>query len=254
MVTAVFPAAGQGRRMNSGINKLFLKLADKPILIHTLLAFSHCDDIDDLIVAVNSADIGMVEKLLKTVPGLKPYKVIAGGAERQYSIANALSKLNDDTDIVLVHDAARPLISKESISRVVASAREHGSGVMAVREKNTIKVADENLIVKATPDRNNLWSIQTPQGFKRDLLLQAYAKAMKDDFLGTDDSSLVERLDGVEVHLVEGDFSNIKITTPEDMVVAEAFLREGVLANVVGKAADVVAGAAEFLKKGLMKK
>lgn len=250
MVTAVFPAAGQGSRMQTGINKIFLKLSDKPVLIHTLLAFSRCDDIDNLIIAVAADEIKMVEGLLKTVPHLKPYKVIVGGSERQYSIANALKALDESTDIVLVHDAARPLVSPEVISRTVASARQYGSGVVAVRATNTIKIASDDMIVESTPNRNHVWSIQTPQGFEKDLLLRAYAKADEEDYLGTDDACLVERLEDVQVHLVEGEFSNIKITTPEDMIIAEAFLREGVISNVVNKAVDVVSGAAEFLKKG----
>lgn len=250
MVTAVFPAAGQGRRMQTGINKIFLRLSDKPILIHTLLAFSRCSEIDNLIISVASDEVRTVERLLKTVPHLKPYKVIVGGSERQYSIANALKVIDEMTDIVLVHDAARPLISTEVISRTVASAREHGSGVVAVRATNTIKIAGDDMIIQSTPDRDHVWSIQTPQGFTKDIIMRAYAKAEAENYLGTDDSCLVERLDDVDVHLVEGDFSNIKITTPEDMIIAEAFLREGVISNMVGKAVDVVAGAAEFLKKG----
>jgi len=251
MVTVIFPAAGQSKRMNSGVNKIFLKLSDKPILIHTLLTFSRCDEIDNLIVSVDKEEVRVVETLLKTVPHLKPYKIVIGGSERQYSIANAIRALDEDADIVLVHDAARPLVSRETIVKTIASVKEYGTGVVAVHEKNTIKIVDEDRIVQSTPARGTLWSVQTPQGFKREILEAAYEKAEKDDFLGTDDSSLVERLGIVDVHIVEGDQKNIKITTPEDMVIAEAFLREGLFSSAVGKAMDVVSGAAELIKRGL---
>lgn len=225
MVTAVFPAAGQGRRMNAGINKVFLDLLGKPILVHTLQRFSRSKKINHLVVVVAAEDVSFIRKLLKAIPGLKPYQVVAGGSERQYSIANGLAVVPEESEIILVHDAARPLTSIETIDRVVEGAREVGGAIAAVPEKNTVKIVGEDGIVKETPPRKNLWEVQTPQGFRRDILLEAYRKAREDGFLGTDDASLVERL-GAPVKVVESDYQNIKVTTPEDMLIAEAFLQK----------------------------
>lgn len=231
MVTVIFPAAGQSRRMEAGMNKVFLNLMGKPILIHTLIAFSRCDSVDDLIVVVASEEVAKVRSMLRAVPGLKPWQVVAGGTERQYSIANGLGALRASADVVLVHDGARPLTSNALITAVVEAAKRHGAAITAVPAKDTIKIADEDGCVIETPKRNTLWSVQTPQGFKRDILVNAYQQAAQDHFLGTDDSSLVERL-GVQVKIVEGEYGNLKITTPEDMLIAEAFLREGAVSKL----------------------
>ena len=239
MVTAVFPAAGQGRRMNVGINKVFLDLVGKPILVHTLQRFSRSKYINHLVVVVAAEDISFIRKLLKAVPGLKPYQVVAGGSERQYSIANGLAVVPKESEIVLVHDAARPLTSVETIDRVVEGAREIGGAIAAVPEKNTVKIVAEDGIVRETPPRKTLWEVQTPQGFRKDILLEAYRKAEEDGFLGTDDSSLVERL-GVPVKVVESDYRNIKVTTPEDLLIAEALLQKDRLKRTKNAAKKVI--------------
>ena len=224
MVTAIFPAAGQSKRMQSSTNKNFLEIDDQPILIHTLLKFSKSDKIEKLIVAAAVDEVKIVEEMLAEVEGLKPFQIVEGGSERQYSIANAIKFLPDNCDVVLVHDAARPLISVETIEEVIAAARIYGCAIAAVPEKNTIKVIDDDGFVVDTPPRATLVSVQTPQGFKRDIIVKAYEQAERDNFLGTDDSSLVERL-GCKVKIVKSDYKNIKITTPEDILIAEAFLR-----------------------------
>ena len=224
MVTAIFPAAGQSKRMQSSTNKNFLEIDDQPILIHTLLKFSKSDKIEKLIVAAAVDEVKIVEEMLAEVEGLKPFQIVEGGSERQYSIANAIKFLPDNCDVVLVHDAARPLISVETIEEVIAAARIYGCAIAAVPEKNTIKVIDDDGFVVDTPPRATLVSVQTPQGFKRDIIVKAYEQAKRDNFLGTDDSSLVERL-GCKVKIVKSDYKNIKITTPEDILIAEAFLR-----------------------------
>lgn len=225
MVTAIFAAAGQGRRMELGVNKIFLELDGRPILIHTLQAFSACDAVDDLLVVVAPDEVPVVKALLANEVGLKPYKVAAGGAERQHSVANALRLLPPETEIVLVHDGARPLVPRAVIERVAAEALASGAAAAGVPEKNTIKVVDGQGWILSTPDRKALWSIQTPQGFRREVLLEAYARAEADGFLGTDDAGLVER-SGRRVKVVMGAYRNLKITTPEDMVIAEAFVRQ----------------------------
>ena len=227
MVTAIFPAAGQSKRMNlnSSINKNFLNIEGKPLIVHTLLTFSQSTTIDNLIVAVSPNEMYIFRKMVEGVKNLKPLQIVAGGSERQYSIANALKVLSDDTDIVLVHDAARPLVSIKTIDEVVEAAKVYGGAIAAVPVKDTIKVVDTESFVTDTPPRASLVAVQTPQGFKRDILLKAYAQAEHDNFLGTDDASLVERI-GVKVKVVMSDYRNIKITTPEDILIAKTFFNK----------------------------
>ena len=227
MVTAIFPAAGQSRRMkdilDSVTNKNFLELGNSSILIHTLQTFSQSNKIDNLIIAAASDEIETVKEILSQVSDLKPYQVVEGGSERQYSIANALRCVPDDSEIILVHDAARPLISIKTIEEVVEAARIYGGAIAAVPEKNTIKVVDTDKFVVATPPRAQLVSVQTPQGFRREIIMKAYQQAADDNFLGTDDSSLVERL-GIKVKIVLSEYRNIKVTTPEDILIAQALI------------------------------
>ncbi len=252
MVTVVFPAAGQGSRMNLGMNKVFLELAGKPMLIRTLMKFSECPCVDKLVVVVAQDEFALVDHVLRAVPHLKPYVVTVGGSERQYSIYNGLGVMDPDTDIVLVHDAARPFVSIETVEKVIAAAREYGAAVAAVPEKNTIKVVNQDGIVKLTPDRAQLWEVQTPQGFRKEILLEAYEKANHDGFLGTDDASLVERL-GRPVKIVNSDYRNIKITTPEDLLIVEAFMRDGRLHQAKESLKNVFSSAASDLKENLFR-
>ncbi|MCI5567086.1 MAG: 2-C-methyl-D-erythritol 4-phosphate cytidylyltransferase [Veillonellaceae bacterium] len=222
MTSVIFPAAGVGKRMHAGQNKVFMEVAGLPVLVRSLMAFATCPGIGQLIVAIGSADIDRARSLLNSITGLGKCIVVEGGSERQYSIRNAMKVLSDDADIVLVHDAARPLVSRKTIEAVKSGAIKYGACIAAVPEKNTIKVVDDGLVV-ATPDRSRLWAVQTPQGFRRDILEEAYKKAEEDGFLGTDDASLVERL-GIGVHAIMSDYSNIKLTTPEDIPIAESIL------------------------------
>ena len=223
MVSVIFPAAGAGRRMKADRNKVFLELSSVPILLRTLRRFSAVPAVAELIVVVAKDEVAFVEEMLEKAQGLKPWRVVQGGAERQYSIANGMAHLAADADIVLVHDAARPLVSLAAIEAVISAAREKGAAIAAVRAKNTIKVVGEDGRVEATPARASLWEVQTPQGFRREILQRAYEKAAQDGFLGTDDASLVERI-GEAVFVVESDYGNLKITTPEDLWMAEALL------------------------------
>ncbi len=234
MVTVIFPAAGEGRRMKAGKNKVFMELLGKPILVRTLLRFSECPVVDDFVVVVGAEDVELVESELKKVGGLKPLRVTAGGSERQYSVKNGLAALHPDTDIVLIHDAARPLVSVKTIEAVAEETWRSGAAIAAVRAKNTIKVVRPDRVVESTPDRANLWEVQTPQGFRRDIIEAAYRRAEQDDFLGTDDAGLVERM-GIPVRVVEGSYRNLKITTPEDLWVVETFMERDVLGTVKAK-------------------
>lgn len=242
MVTAVFPAAGRGTRMGAGLNKVFLDLAGAPILTRSLLAFSRVAAVDSLVIVTAADEVAPLEKVLSRVSELKPWRVVEGGSERQYSVYRGLLAVPEESDIVLVHDAARPLITGEVITAVIDAAREHGAAIAAVPAKNTIKVVEDGF-VQSTPERSRLYEVQTPQGFQKDLLLRAYEKAMDEDYLGTDDASLAERI-GATVAVVESTYKNIKITTPEDLQIAKALLAETskdacqAIYSVAGRAVD----------------
>ena len=221
MVAALFPAAGIGKRMGAAMNKVLIPISGTPILVHTLRKFSACDKVDFLIVITGKNEMEEVAGILSK-ESLKPYKIVAGGKERQYSVENGLDALPENAEILLVHDAARPLVSVKTIESVIEAARKNGAAIAALPEKNTVKVV-ENGIIKDTPNREKLFAALTPQGFKRDILINAYKKAREDGFLGTDDASLVERT-GTSVHIVLDEDTNIKLTTPNDLKLAKIFL------------------------------
>lgn len=222
MVTAIIAAAGASRRM-CGANKIFLELGGESVLLRTVKKFSQTARVTNLIVVTN--EVETVREMLNSTPNLKPFEVTAGGSERQYSIAKGLKLVPAGTEIILVHDAARPLVELETIEKVIDAAAEYGGAIAAVAEKNTIKVVDAEGFVKSTPVRADLVEVQTPQGFRAEILLRAYEQAASDKFLGTDDASLVERIGG-KIKVVPSSYKNIKITTPEDIQIAETFLRE----------------------------
>ena len=225
MVTVIIPAAGQGNRMRCSNNKIFLPLVDIPMFVHSVLTFSSCSEVDNMIVVVALDEAEQVESILHGFPGLKNWQVVVGGSERQYSIANAIKVVSEKTDVILVHDGARPLLQEECVKDIIQAVRQYKAAVVAVPVKDTIKTVDDNGWVTGTLERRTLWSIQTPQGFDGKLLRQAYNKAEADGYVGTDDASLVERL-GVKVKVIPGSYENIKVTTPEDLIIASALLKE----------------------------
>ena len=199
MVTAIFPAAGKGKRMQAGMNKVLVELEGVPILVRTLARFSRCQAVDRLVVVVAAHEVDFVTEMLEKADkkfGLKPWQVTAGGSERQYSVWNGIQAATEpsDDDIILVHDAARPLVSEKTILETIRVAEAKGAAIAAVPAKNTIKLCNASGEVVETPDRSRLWEVQTPQGFRRDILVSANRQAMAEGFLGTDDASLVERL------------------------------------------------------------
>jgi 2-C-methyl-D-erythritol 4-phosphate cytidylyltransferase len=224
MVTVIIAAAGQGKRMARGINKAFIPLNNRPLLAYTLEAFETCSCIDAIIIVVGAEDMQQMQSIINTYGYRKIQDVVTGGAERQHSIANALKKIAADTEIVLIHDGARPLITPKTIEEVLLAARETGAAIAAVPVKDTIKIANQAGFVVETPDLANLWAVQTPQGFRLDILEQAYRQATEEGVLATDDAGLVERI-GVKIKLIMGDYHNLKITTSEDLIVAETILR-----------------------------
>ncbi len=227
-LAVVIPAAGSSARMLAGVNKVFIEIAGKPILIHTLENIAKCEHVGMVYVVVGAQDLEPTKELLTKYQADYPeiaWQVLAGGSERQYSVFSALRLLKPNITHVAVHDGARPFISKEIFSQCVAVAQVTNAAIVAVPCKDTIKRVAEQF-VSSTLERNCLYAAQTPQVFTKDLLLQAYEQAKKDGFLGTDDASLVERL-GVRVAVVTGDYRNLKITTPDDLVIARAFMQSG---------------------------
>lgn len=226
-VTALVPAAGMGKRMGADINKQYLLLAGKPIVAHTLQVLEDAPFVDDIYVIVPEAEIPYCrEHVVDRYALSKVRGIVAGGAERQHSVMNGLQALTGMNleDVVLIHDGVRPFISPAILERSVETARDKGGALVAVPVKDTVKVVDKG-IVKETPVRETLWLAQTPQAFRYSIILAAHEIAAAERYLGTDDASLVEWI-GKDVHVVLGEYRNIKITTPEDLIMAEAFLRE----------------------------
>ncbi|MBU8880268.1 2-C-methyl-D-erythritol 4-phosphate cytidylyltransferase [Bacillus sp. FJAT-29790] len=219
----IIPAAGQGKRMGAGKNKVLLELNHLPVLIHTLKVFENDRKCEGIFLAINPVDEEEMKALLEENQIKKVRSLVPGGKERQHSIYNALKLLNQD-GIVFVHDAARPFIDQELFDPLIEAAQTKGAAVLAVPVKDTVKKAAGNIVTE-TVERTSLWAVQTPQAFRISVLKEAYRKAEEDEFLGTDDASLVERL-GQDVVIVEGNYDNIKLTTPEDLYFAEAIIRK----------------------------
>ena len=221
-VTAVIPAAGEGKRMNS--KKQFLELNGRPVLDITVSVFDECQSIDDIIVVVAKEDIRLTKDLLKERKKVK--SIVVGGAERQDSVYNGIEAIKPESedDIVVIHDAARPLITKEIISSVVIEAKTSKAVVVGVPSKDTVKTVSPENIIMETLDRASIWLVQTPQAFHYSVIKQAYERAQRIKYKATDDSKLVERM-GISVKMIMGSSENIKITTKEDLAMAEAILK-----------------------------
>lgn len=219
----IIPAAGQGKRMGAGKNKLLLELNGVPVFIHSLKVFEEDDQCNGITLAIHPQDEAEFTLLVNKYQLKKVLDYVPGGKERQDSIYNALKTVKTN-DIILVHDAARPFILKEHIHQLVAKAQETGAAIIGVPAKDTMKTVRQS-VVSETIERSSLWAVQTPQAFHISILLKAYEQAKKDGFVGTDDSSLVERI-AQPVAMVEGDYDNIKLTTPEDLFFAEAILKK----------------------------
>ena len=217
----VLPAAGSGKRMGAGQNKLFLQLAGKPILAHTLLVFEQDPNCTGIWIAVKDEERDIVQALLKEHRISKVKGLPTGGQERQHSVHSCIKK-KKNVNIVLVHDAARPFITEPIIKQLAETAYFQGAAIAGVRVKDTMKVVRDG-IIEETIDRELLWSIQTPQAFRFNLLAEAEDVAEKIGFLGTDEAMLVERL-GHKIHIVESSYENVKITTKEDLLFGEAIL------------------------------
>ncbi len=220
-VVAVVLAAGSGVRMKSEINKHLLLLAGKPVIVHTLLAFECCAAIDAIVLVTSVENIAAYQALIVEYGIGKVTRIVLGGDTRQASAYNGL-RAAGDCDIVLLHDGARPLIAQSEIEAVIRDAAEYGGAVVAVLAKDTTVRAREGFI-ETHLERGALWQVQTPQGFTAALIREAYEAAERDGVQSTDDTGLVTRLGGA-VKITPGSYANIKITTPEDLAIAEALL------------------------------
>jgi 2-C-methyl-D-erythritol 4-phosphate cytidylyltransferase len=207
--------------MGAADNKPYLKLAGKAVLAHTLDAFERCKAVTSIVVVVAPGEQKRAAEIAEEHGFDKVSLIIAGGAERQDSVYAGLAAL--DTEGVLVHDAARPLVTSKQIEACCKAAEQYGSSALAVPVKDTIKVSDGNGFIVATPERRTLWSVQTPQAFLRMELMDAHRQAQEEGASATDDAMLMERL-GRKVAIVEGEYANLKITTPEDLPIAELLL------------------------------
>jgi 2-C-methyl-D-erythritol 4-phosphate cytidylyltransferase len=234
-VAVILPAAGLGTRMGKGSaektgtsRKQFMLLEGSPILLHTVRKFVAAEGVREIVVAVRGEDLEWVGSMLAAeFPG-KPVRAVEGGNSRQQSVENALGSLKPDTDLVAVHDAVRPFIDHATIQKVIEEAAETGAAIVGLPAVDTVKQVSRGtgrVHIRATMPRENLVLAQTPQVFRYDLLKRAFESARADSFVGTDEASLVERLDA-EVSVVLGSDRNIKITKPGDMELAHLFYRE----------------------------
>jgi len=226
-VVALIPAAGMGKRMGAEINKQYLQLGGVPIVARTIAAFEQAPFVDAIYIITPEAEIPYCREHIVDKFGFRKVRgIIAGGKERQNSVINGLRAVTElaADDVVLIHDGVRPFIQPDIVKAAITAACEYDGALVAVPAKDTIKVVINGVITE-TPQRETLWQAQTPQAFRYGIIRNAHEQADADGFLGTDDTSLVERLGG-RIKVVMGDYRNIKITTPEDLVLAEAFLKE----------------------------
>jgi 2-C-methyl-D-erythritol 4-phosphate cytidylyltransferase len=237
-VSVILPAAGLGTRMGRAVpekagtsRKQFMLLEGSPILLHTIRKFVSTPAVSEIVVALRPDDIEWVRELLAVEKFGKPVRLVEGGDSRQESVEHALATLDGDTELVAVHDAVRPFIESAVLDKVFAEAEENGAAIVGIVPVDTVKQVHRNKIRQTIP-RERLILAQTPQVFRFDLLKSAFAKAREDGFAGTDESSLVERLDQVEVSVVPGSDRNLKITKPSDMDLARLFLAEEMTAKV----------------------
>ena len=228
-VSVILPAAGLGTRMGrekAGTSrKQFMLLEGAPILIHTIRKFLYCASVTEIVVALRPEDLDWARGLVHQEHPSRPVRFVEGGDSRQQSVENALATLAADTDLVAVHDAVRPFIDSELVEKVIAEAAHTGAAIVGIVPVDTVKRIHKNKI-RATLPREHLVLAQTPQVFRFGLLKRAFEMARQDGFLGTDESSLVERLEQAEVSVVQGTDRNLKITRPTDMNLARLYLAE----------------------------
>lgn len=219
MVSVIIAAGGKGTRMGADMNKVYLKILDKEILMHTVLAFEENANVDEIIIVTGENDIEKCKQLTQKYGTKKVAKIVCGGDTRQQSVFNGIMASNGD--IIAIHDGARALISQDEINSVIADCKEFGAAALGVKVKDTLKAA-QNGFIQSTVDRSNIYSIQTPQVFLSEEIIAAHKGAQSTD--ATDDCNLAEQA-GIKIKITEGSYNNIKITTPEDIVIATEILK-----------------------------
>ncbi len=222
---AIVLAAGSGKRMNSQVHKQYLIIQDRPVLYYSLKAFED-SAVDEIVLVVGKGEEEFCRKEIVDKYGISKVKaIVEGGKERYHSVFEGL-KQTSDADYVLIHDGARPFVDQDIIRRCMQEVQKYQACVVGMPVKDTIKIADEEGYAKQTPDRKNVWMIQTPQTFSYALIYEAYEEMLKtEDTAITDDAMVLERIKGKKSKLIEGSYRNIKITTPEDLLIANVYLQ-----------------------------
>ena len=223
--SAIVLAAGSGKRMNSKVHKQYLIIQDRPVLYYSLKAFED-SAVDEIVLVVGKGEEEFCRKEIVDKYGISKVKsIVEGGKERYHSVFEGL-KQTSDADYVLIHDGARPFVNQDIIRRCMQEVQKYQACVVGMPVKDTIKIADEEGYAKQTPDRKNVWMIQTPQTFSYALIYEAYEEMLKtEDTAITDDAMVLERIKGKKSKLIEGSYRNIKITTPEDLLIADVYLQ-----------------------------
>lgn len=223
--TAIVLAAGSGKRMNPKVHKQYLIIQDRPVLYYSLKAFED-SAVDEIVLVVGKGEEKFCRKEIVDKYGISKVKaIVEGGKERYHSVFEGL-KQTSDADYVLIHDGARPFVNQDIIRRCMQEVQKYQACVVGMPVKDTIKIADEEGYAKQTPDRKNVWMIQTPQTFSYALIYEAYEEMLKtEDTAITDDAMVLERIKGKKSKLIEGSYRNIKITTPEDLLIANVYLQ-----------------------------
>ncbi|MBD7914321.1 2-C-methyl-D-erythritol 4-phosphate cytidylyltransferase [Clostridium sp. Sa3CUN1] len=222
MISAIILAGGRGKRMGAKVSKQYIELNGKPILYYTLKKFSNCKNIDKIFLVLPKDEIEYCKTHVIDKYSLKVDCIVEGGEERQDSVLNALEKI-DNSELVLIHDGARPFVSEKIINEGIKYASLYGAAAPGVTPKDTIKIKDKNGFSIDTPNRQDLIAIQTPQVFKFSLIKECHRKVKNDKLIVTDDTMVVESYNN-KVFLYEGDYTNIKVTTPEDLLIAERLI------------------------------
>jgi len=224
-VVALIPAAGRGRRMGSEKPKAILPLGGIPLITHTLREFEACRQVDEILALVPAEEVPLfADEILRRAGLKKVSQLLAGGPERQDSVYLGLKAIGGKADFVIIHDGARPFVSPDLIARALSETRSYRAVVVGLPAGDTIKEVSAQREVLRTLERSRLWAIQTPQSFEYNLIMEAHEKAREEGFYGTDDASLVERLK-IPVRIIEGSRFNLKISTPEDLILGEALLK-----------------------------
>ena len=227
-VTAIVLAAGAGRRIGGDVAKTFLPIAGRPLVLRTLDRMFAAKTVEQVVLVVSASELERCDALLRNDSVLRdrPYLLQTGGRTRQQSAMRGLEKVAAETDVVIIHDGARPFVSAALIDRCALSAAQKGAVVVGLPARDTIKIVGDDRLILSTPARRSLWEIQTPQAFQKELIVAAHLQAEKDGVEVTDDAMVVERL-GKPVYVLEGERTNLKITLPEDIWLAEMMIREG---------------------------